>query len=128
MNNAGHNLDTFKILYIIKGILSLLLSFLPLLYIFLGVFLFGTGLEEHGEKGIAGLIFICVGSIIFLMLLVLGVLNLLAGKYLGEKRRYDFIFIMAIINCLTGILGMLLGIFSLIELSKPRVRDLFGKH
>lgn len=127
MSTSGHNLDTFRILFIIKGILSLMISFLPFLYILFGVFLFGSEPQHTGEQGIAGIIIMSVGSFIFFFLVALGILTLLAGKFLGERRRYDFIFVMAIINCFTGILGILLGIFTLLELGKPEVKRLFGK-
>lgn len=127
MNTSNHNLDTFRILFIIKGILTLLICLFPLLYIFFGAFLFGGNIGDGSEEGIAGIIIMAVGSVIFMFLLILGILTLLAGKYLGERRRYDFIFVIAIVNCFTGILGILLGIFTLIELGKPEVKRAFGK-
>ena len=127
MNTEDHNLRIFKILYIIKGIITLAFSVLPLLYIFLGLFIFQKDElpEEHNQIG--GAIIMFIGITIFLFLLVLGILTLLTAKYLGEKKNYDFIFVMAILNCLTGILGIILGIFTIIELNKPVVKRLFGK-
>lgn len=121
-----NNLHLFKILFIIKGILSLLLSFLPILYFFIGTWMFtSAGMDKDAD--IAGGIMMFISGSIFLFLISLGITTILAGKYLGEQRRYNFVLVMAIINCLTGILGILLGIFSIIELNKPHVRKLFGK-
>ena len=127
MNTEDHNLRIFKILYIIKGIITLAFSVLPLLYIFLGLFIFQKDElpEEHNQIG--GALIMFIGITVFLFLLVLGILTLLTAKYLGEKKNYDFIFVMAILNCLTGILGIILGIFTIIELNKPVVKRLFGK-
>ena len=127
MNSTSHNLNTFKILFIIKGILTLLISLIPLLYFFFGVFMFNEHFGNAEGSGIAGTIMMLAGSLIFLFLVALGILTLLVGKYLGEQRRYDFIFVIAIINCLTGVLGILLGVFTIIELNKPHVKHLFGK-
>ena len=94
----------------------------------MGVFFFNSdSFHEPEEMNIMGSVFIVIGSVIFIFLLAMGVATILAGKYIGERRRYDFIFVVAIINCLTGILGILLGIFTIIELSKPHVKQLFGK-
>ncbi len=57
----------------------------------------------------------------------LGILNLLASKYIKETKNYNFIFAVAVVNCLTGILGILLGVFTLIELTKPEIKPLFNK-
>ncbi len=127
MQVEDHNLRIFRILYIIKGILILLFAFLPVFYIFLGVFLFYNEGTPEAQSHFGSLLVICIGIMVFLFLLVLGILTLLTAKYLGETRNYDFIFVMAIINCLTGVLGILLGIFTILELNKPHVKRLFGK-
>ena len=125
MASKVHNLNIFRILYIIKGILLLFLSLMPGLYIFLGAHLFQNPDVNDGE--LAGTFLIIGGSLLFVILLIFGILTLLTAKYIGEKRRYDFVFVMSILNCLTGVLGIILGIFTIIELNKPKVRKLFGK-
>ncbi len=127
MQPEEHNLRIFKILYIIKGIMILAFSLIPLFYIFLGVYIFNEN-DTHGENSlIGGAIVMIVGIALFLFFLAMGILTLLAAKYLGEQRNYDFIFVIAIINCLTGILGIILGIFTILELNKTKVKILFGK-
>lgn len=66
----------------------------------------------------------CVGAF---FALVFGILTLMASKYLKEASHYNFILVMAVLNCLTGVLGILLGVFTIIELNKPEVRALFNK-
>lgn len=127
MTAENHNLNVFKVLFLIKGIFTLLVSFFPLLYVFMGMFIFNNEFQDHDHFGITGMVFMLVGSAIFLFILAMGILTILAGKYIGERRRYDFIFVIAILNCLTGILGILLGIFTIIELNKPQVKQLFRK-
>ena len=127
MSLEDHNLRIFKILYIIKGVLILIFSFLPLLYVFFGFYLFqGQNINDE-DSTIGGAILMTIGIILFLFFLAMGILTLLTAKYLGEKRNYDFVFVMAIINCLTGILGIVLGVFMIIELNKTNVKRLFRK-
>lgn len=126
METTQNNLDTFRILFIIKGILTLCFALIPIFYILLGSFIFSQKGDDNGAQ-IAGTIMVVVGIFIFLFLIALGIITIMAGNYLGRKTHYTFIFVVAIINCFTGILGIVLGIFTLIELNKPHVRQLFGK-
>lgn len=126
METTQNNLDTFRILFIIKGILTLCFALIPIFYILLGSFIFSQKGDENGAQ-IAGTIMVVVGIFIFLFLIALGIITIMAGNYLGRKTHYTFIFVVAIINCFTGILGIVLGIFTLIELNKPHVRQLFEK-
>ncbi|GAB1857104.1 hypothetical protein MHTCC0001_19400 [Flavobacteriaceae bacterium MHTCC 0001] len=72
-----------------------------------------------------GWIFIIIGGIGILFCITLGILNLLASKYLKTTQNHNFIFAIAVVNCLTGILGILLGVFTLVELTKAEVKQLF---
>ena len=112
------NLSTFATLHLVKGILTILFSLFFLLYMFVGTALtFGS--MNHGQDMPfhPGNIFIITVSI--------GILTLLAGKYIKERRNYNFIFAIAIINCITGILGVLLGVFTILDLNKPHVKAQF---
>ncbi|BAO76710.1 hypothetical protein WPG_2480 [Winogradskyella sp. PG-2] len=100
-----------------------------MLYAGMGVF-FGTVIELDPTNDAPfnpGLIFIVIGIIGIIFCVTLGILTLLVSKYIREQKNYNFIFAMAIVNCLTGVIGILLGVFTLIELNKPEVKQLFGK-
>lgn len=94
-------------------------------------FFIGT-MAEHSDANNElpfnfGWIFIIIGGIGLIFCITFGVLTLLASKYLKEVKNYNFIFAIAIVNCLTGVLGILLGVFTLVELTKPEVKQLFNK-
>lgn len=128
MQNANlNNLNTFRTLYLVKGILTLCFSLFFFFYAGMGMF-FGTIIELDPTQNTPfnpGIIFIVIGVIGIIFCVALGILLLMVPKYIRELRNYNFIFAMAIVNCLTGILGILLGVFTLIELSKPEVKALF---
>jgi len=100
---------------------------LTLFFIFPGVYIFNENEMSDENSYLGGAIIISIGIAVFLFFLTMGILTLLTAKYLGERRNYDFIFVMAIINCLTGILGIILGIFTILELNKAHVKRIFGK-
>ena len=128
MNN---NLDTFRVLFLVKGILTLLFSFFFMLYAGMGAFF--VNLDEFNQGVNAppfnpGYIFLILGVVGFLFCVALGTVTLITSKYINQKRHYTFIYVMAIVNALTGILGIILAVFTIIELSKPEVKELFEKN
>lgn len=125
----ANNLSTFRTLHLVYGILIMFFSLFFLGYAFFGNFMFNQiPQEELNEMPFnPGIIFVIVGVIGFICCLTAGILNLLSSKYMNEQRNYSFVFAVAIVNCLTGILGILLGIFTLIEIGKPHVKALLKK-
>jgi hypothetical protein len=86
-----------------------------------------TGSEDSGTTSMVGGILIGVGVILFLIVVVYGILTLMAGgKYRKHQGGYWFCFILAIVTLVIGgIPGIVLGIFSLIVLSRESVKTLF---
>lgn len=130
MHNKTNNLNTFRILYLVKGILTMGFSLFFMLYVGMGFFF--SKAVEYSEQDAnlpfnIGWIFGIIGSIGILICIILGILNLLVSKYLKTITRYNYIFAVAVVNCLTGVLGILLGVFTLIELTKPEIKALFSK-
>ena len=120
------NLSTLATLHLVKGILTILFSLLFLLYMFVGTAVtFGTIHHDQDTPFHIGNIFIIVGAVGFVITVSIGILTLLAGKYIKERRNYNFIFAISIINCITGILGVLLGVFTILDLNKPHVKAQF---
>ncbi|GAL67469.1 hypothetical protein [Jejuia pallidilutea] len=130
MEAKPNNLNTFRILFLVKGIITLCFSVFFILYAGMGFF-FNAAIEHSSENPELpfnfGWFFVIIGGLGVIICIVLGILTLLASKYLKEVKNYNFIFVIAILNVLTGILGILLGVFTLIELTKPEVKKLFGK-
>jgi hypothetical protein len=124
-----HNLDTFKTLTLVYGILSFAFSLFPLIYAGFGLFI-GDVIESNaqGQEKMPfdpSIIFVIIGLIGVVFCLVIGILNLLCSRYIKERRQYTFIFVVSIVNCFSGILGILLGVFTLVEINKPHVKALF---
>ncbi len=130
MENLTHNLNIFKTLFLVKGILNLLMALFFICYALFGGYIVnmaGSGGDLDNMTFNPAIIFFIIGGVGFVIASVMGVLTLLASKYINEVRNYNFIFVIAILNCLTGILGILLGVFTIIELNKPHIKALFNK-
>ncbi len=124
-----NNLNLFGIFFLIKGILNLLFTLFFVFYFLIGLFVINKGVHNGGDffPFNIGSIFMVIGCVGAFFALVFGILTLMASKYLKEASHYNFILVMAVLNCLTGVLGILLGVFTIIELNKPEVRALFNK-
>lgn len=126
----SNNLDTFKTLFIIKGILNLLFSLFFLIYAFIGFFIpaveQNNSFEEMPFNFFA--IFQIIGIVGFFISIAFGIMTIVAASYIGKRKHHTYIMVMAVLNCLTGILGILLGVFTIIELQKPHVKALFNQN
>lgn len=130
MSENKNNLDLFKTLFLVKGILTLCFSLFFLAYASIGATFMKLAVFPTQEEQLPfdpSIIFIIIGSIGFVFTITLGILTLLTSKFIRLRKKYNYIFVLAILNCFTGILGILLGIFTIIELNKPEVKELFGK-
>jgi len=126
-----HNLDLLRVLYIVKACLNFLGVLLFVAYAGFGSFMFNMMGEfpsaNQSEPFPTQLswIFIIIGVVGALVFLVLAILTLVAAKNIKNRRGHTFILVVGIINCMSGILGIALGVFTLVELTKPHVRALF---
>ena len=73
-----------------------------------------------------GWMFFITGLIILLIGLTLSVCLINSGRFLAKRKRYWFSFVTACIECFITPFGTILGIFTIIVLSKDSVRDLYG--
>ena len=72
-------------------------------------------------------VFVAVASTIILLGWTLAACTALAGRYLKQRRRYIFCFVIACLNCLHFPFGAALGIFTIIVLLRPSVQSQFGR-
>ena len=129
-NVMTNNLNTFKILYIIKGVLAVMASFIFLIYASMGS-LIGKAVERdmHFRNEMPfnpADLFVLIGTIGLIMFLTMAILAFVAAKKLNDGRGSGLITVAAIVNCFSGILGIVLCIFTLIELAKPNVKAIFN--
>ena len=68
-----------------------------------------------------------VGSLLFVIGVVMAICILLAGRSLALRKRYSFALVIACVECLFVPFGTILGVFSIVTLSREPVRALFSK-
>jgi cytochrome bd-type quinol oxidase subunit 2 len=134
MNQDAEHLRLLSIFhYIVAGLAALFACF-PLLYTTVGtVFIFvarhQTSAEPKPAEGtppeFIGWIFAVIGSFLFLVGIAIAICILIAGRSLAKHTLYWFAFVMACIECLFIPFGTILGVFTIIVLSRESVKALF---
>lgn len=132
-NDSENHLNLLAIFHYILGGLSALCGCIPLIHVTLGLLMlsgqFHPGHAAHGPEGTraVGALFI-VGGVIFMFLSwAFAALLLIAGRCLQLRKAYTFCFVVACLICIKVPLGTVLGVFTLIVLSRPAVKALFGR-
>ena len=125
------HLRILSILYYVFGGLSVFGGLFPLIYVALGV-AFVSGAMGPAAKGGAGApppelgwIFIVFGGVFSLLILSMAACTLFTAYNLSKKRRYLFCFVIACLCCASIPLGTVLGVFTIVVLVRPGVKELF---
>ena len=117
--------------YVVAG-LAALFSFFPLLYTTVGaIFIFAArhGTAKPGEDlppEFLGWIFAVLGLVLFLIGIAMAICILITGRSLALRKRYSFVLVIACIECLFIPFGTILGVFTIVVLSRESVRELFS--
>jgi hypothetical protein len=131
MDGDTERLDLLAIFHYVVAGLAALFSFFPLLYTAVGViFIFAArhGTAKPGEElphEFLGWIFAVIGLVLFLVGIAMAICILIAGRSLARSKRYSFALVMACIECLFIPFGTILGVFTIVVLSRESVKALF---
>ena len=133
--NTNNDRQHLKILSIFHYIFGGIITFLSLLFLrfFIMVITMTTSpeslpMEPPGELLIRELdyLFVARGVASVLLLESLAISTIFSGWFLKKHRRYWFSFITACILCLFTPFGTILGVFTIIVLSRESVKELYG--
>jgi predicted membrane channel-forming protein YqfA (hemolysin III family) len=132
MNQDKEHLRLLAIFHYVVAGLAALFSFFPLLYTTVGaVFIFAArhGTAKPSEElppEFLGWIFAVIGSVLFLIGIAMAICILIAGRSLAQRKRYSFALVMGCIECLFVPFGTILGVFTIVVLSRESVKALFS--
>ena len=72
-----------------------------------------------------GSVFIAIAVVTMVLFWGMALCLFYSGRFLGQHRRHNYCFVVAIVCCLVPPYCTVLGILTLVVLSRPSVRDLF---
>jgi hypothetical protein len=105
-----------------------LFALFPLIHLTVGLFLIHAPRPAHGEPPPAfiGWLFVVLGAAFFLLGQSLAACVFAAGRFIQSRTRYWFVFVLACLQCGFFPFGTALGVFTIIVLSRPAVKRMFG--
>lgn len=111
----------FPIIHFVVGILMLLSSFVPNLVETTE----GPSVFPMLPFTFVGLMFTVIAGSIILLGWAFALCMIVAGRSLATRTRYTFCLVMAGIACMFTPFGTVLGVFTIIVLMQPVVKDMF---
>ena len=127
MNEKNKNyLQAIAIGFYVLGGLGVLIGLLPLMHIAFGIMIVTGKLQNHPSSAdeIAWL-FILIGMVAMVVMETIAILLLYTGRCIQRRKRHLFCLVMSAVSCLASPLGTILGIFSMIMLTKPEIKAEF---
>jgi len=129
MDQDSEHLRLLSIYHKVLGGISAFYGLFALLYLAMGIVILSSPKafvgNDHPPRFL-GVFMIIVGSMLTLMGVAFVALVFLTGRFLAQRKRYLFCLVMACIECLFMPLGTVLGISSLLVLSRESVKKLFA--
>jgi hypothetical protein len=130
MNQDAEHLRLLSIFHYIVAGLAAFFSFFPLLYAGVGTLILYAAHHagpnnQNPPPPIVGWLVMAFGTLFFLIGFVMAICILFAGRSLSRRRHYWFAFVVACIECIFIPFGTILGIFTIIVLSRESVKTLF---
>jgi len=123
------NVRLLGIFHYVMGALTALFACIPFIHLFIGIAVLTTGLEKNPSGGpspaLVGWFFIFIAVLLILAGWTLAVLMIIAGRRLSRFRSRTFCLVIGAIECMIFPIGTILGVFTLILLTKDSVKELF---
>ena len=126
---ASPGLDQLRLLaighYVLAGITALFALF-PVIHLVIGLgMLFGLLDAGQAADRLFGLLFIAIALVMITLGLALAAALAWSGRNLARRQRHTACVVVAGLACMMMPLGTVLGIFSIVVLMRPGVKDAF---
>jgi predicted membrane channel-forming protein YqfA (hemolysin III family) len=125
------HLRLLGIFHYVVGALTALFALFPLIHFSLGLFFVLAPPHSTQQQGgpppaIIGWFFMIIGGMFFLLGESFAGCVFAAGRFIRCRRRYWFVFVVACLQCAFFPFGTALGVFTIVILSRPSVKEIFG--
>lgn len=124
-------LRLLSILHYVLGGMTALFACFPLIHVIMGIVIVsgqwgGRPPADPVPATMFGWLFIAMGSFLILCGWTLAIFILFAAYKLARRRSWLFCIVIASVECLFMPLGTILGVFSIITLTRDSVKQLFA--
>ena len=132
INTDLDHLRLLSIFHYVVGALTIGMSMIWVIYLVLGVVLItspqemmSVGKNAEPPPEFVGWLFSGIGAVLVLIGTTFGILVIVSGRNLAKRIRYTYCMVIAAILCIFMPFGTILGIFTLVTLSRASVKELF---
>jgi hypothetical protein len=127
MNRDLEHLHLLSIFHYVAAGITALFACLPFIHLAIGIAMVAGGFRgPNPPPEILGWLFVFGAAFFILGGWTLAVLMVLTGRRLKAHAAWTFCFVIAAIECILMPLGTVLGVFTIVVLSRPTVKTLFG--
>ncbi len=127
----NEHLRLLSIFYYIMGGITCFYGLFPILHLIMGIAMIKlaptTESVSESSPEIVGWFMVSIASVLIILGLTLGILQLLTATFLKKKKKRVFCFVVSIISCFMIPFGTILGIFSINVLKRESVKKIFAK-
>jgi len=133
MQQDEEHLNLLAIFYYVLAGITALFSCFPVVHLIFGALLLIAPEQFNGPDGpgeefpneIAAAMFIIIPSFFILCGWAIAFCMFLTGRYISRRANWMFCMVASAISCAFVPLGTVWGVFSIIVLNRPSVRELF---
>jgi hypothetical protein len=132
-NRDLEHLKLLSIFHFVVGGIGALFSLFPIIHLVLGLALiyspesFPDSNTGEAPPAFVGYLFAAIGGLIIIIGETISALVIYSGLQMRKRRRYTFSFIIACVLCAFIPIGTVLGVFTIIVLSRDSVKQIYGR-
>jgi len=123
-------LNLLSIFHYIVGGLEALFACVPLIHFGVGVVMIFAPVFARDAEALpatfVGVIIAVIAGVVILAGWALAACTIYSGRCLAQKRRHTFCLVIAGVECIFMPWGTVLGVLTLVVLTRPSVKDMFS--
>ena len=124
------HLNLLAIFHYILGGMSAFFACIPIIHLIMGIAMvaaptFMGGNPNNAPPAFVGYMFITIAVFAISIGWIYAIAVILSGRFLARRMNYTFCFIMACVECIFLPMGTVLGVFTLLVLTRPSVKMRF---
>lgn len=128
IDQDSQHLRLLAMFHYIVGALGALFSLFPLVHVVMGIAMLMPAAGFSDQSGnppppFVAWLFIVLGGLFIIIGLASSIAIALSGRFIFRRTHYMYSFVVACIECIFLPFGTILGIFTIIVLSKPSVKQ-----
>jgi len=128
MSQDEEHLRLLSIFHYIAGGLTAVFALFPLIHLAIGLFLLLAPEKfemNQAAPRFVGWLFVIIPAVFIVCGLSLAVSMIVSGRFLAARRHYLFCLVTAAIECIVMPFGTILGVFSIVVLTRDSVKVMF---